>query len=144
MLGQIINKPVELFSSAGQNLNAGRFTTRSRSNVPPRRSNICGCNGGYSRIDTRNGDYAGGPPAPYPIGIVGLFKGVGQNVRSSLVVLTVVWFTISYGTYGISTWNNALFAHLGLSNPYACSFIFALCSSLGNLASIVLVEKVCA
>lgn len=62
--------------------------------------------------------------------------------RRSTAVLIVVWFTISYGTYGVATWNNQLFADIGLSNPYLCSFIFAISNLPGNVGSILLVERV--
>ncbi|CAM9347579.1 unnamed protein product [Scytosiphon promiscuus] len=65
-----------------------------------------------------------------------------SRVRRSAVVLVVVWFTISYGTYGVATWNNQLFADVGLSNPYLCSFIYSLSNLPGNVGSIVLVEWV--
>lgn len=65
-----------------------------------------------------------------------------RGLQQSTVVLIVVWFTLSYGTYGVSTWNNTLFANVGLSNPYLCSFIFCVASLPGNVASILLVERV--
>lgn len=68
--------------------------------------------------------------------------GNDRALRRSVVVLIVVWFTISYGTYGVATWNNQLFADIGLSNPYLCSFIYALSSLPGNVCSILLVERV--
>lgn len=68
--------------------------------------------------------------------------GNERALRRSTVVLIVVWFTISYGTYGVATWNNQLFADIGLSNPYLCSFIYALSSLPGNVCSIILVERV--
>lgn len=68
--------------------------------------------------------------------------GNDRALRRSVVVLVVVWFTISYGTYGVATWNNQLFANIGLSNPYLCSLIYALSSLPGNVGSILLVERV--
>lgn len=70
--------------------------------------------------------------------------GPGDDTRlvRSTVVLVVVWFSISYGTYGVATWNNQLFTDIGLSNPYLCSFIYALSNLPGNLGSILLVEQV--
>ena len=64
------------------------------------------------------------------------------RLRRSTIVLLIVWFTISYGSYGVATWNNALFADVGLSNPYLCSFIYSLSNLPGNVASILLVERV--
>lgn len=71
-----------------------------------------------------------------------LCPGDDLSLRQSTAVLVLVWFTLSYGTYGVATWNNQLFADIGLSNPYLCSFIFALSNLPGNVASIILVERV--
>lgn len=71
-----------------------------------------------------------------------LCPGSDTRLRRSTIVLVVVWFTISYGSYGVATWNNQLFADVGLSNPYLCSFIYSLSNLPGNVASILLVERV--
>lgn len=71
-----------------------------------------------------------------------LCPGDDLSLRQSTAVLVVVWFTLSYGTYGVATWNNQLFSDIGLSNPYLCSFIFALSNLPGNVASVILVERV--
>lgn len=57
-------------------------------------------------------------------------------------MLVVVWFTISYGSYGVATWNNQLFTDVGLSNPYLCSFIYSISTLPGNIGSIFLIERV--
>ncbi len=64
------------------------------------------------------------------------------RLRRSTIVLIVVWFTLSYGSYGVATWNNQLFTDVGLSNPYLCSFIYSISTLPGNIGSIFLVEKV--
>jgi len=64
------------------------------------------------------------------------------RLRRSMIVLVVVWFTLSYGSYGVATWNNQLFADVGLSNPYLCSFIYSISTLPGNVGSIFLVERV--
>lgn len=71
-----------------------------------------------------------------------LCPGSDRRLRRSMIVLVVVWFTISYGSYGVATWNNELFADVGLSNPYLCSFIYSLSNLPGNVGSILLVERV--
>lgn len=81
--------------------------------------------------------------AESPAGIVSLLSGrESGDVTRSAVVLILVWFTISYALYGVSTWNNTLFADVGISNPYACSFIYAIGSLPGHVSSILLAEKV--
>lgn len=71
-----------------------------------------------------------------------LCPGSDARLRRSTIVLVVVWFSISYGSYGVATWNNQLFADVGLSNPYLCSFIYSLSNLPGNVGSILLVERV--
>jgi MFS family permease len=55
-------------------------------------------------------------------------------------ILAVIWFTLCFGSYGISTWVSELFEDVGLSNAYGDTFIFALANLPGNVASILLVE----
>lgn len=71
-----------------------------------------------------------------------LCPGNDTRLKRSTLVLVVVWFTLSYSTYGVATWNNQLFADVGLSNPYLCSFIYSISTLPGNVGSIVLVERV--
>eukprot|EP00903_Cladosiphon_okamuranus_P018072 g16631.t1 len=71
-----------------------------------------------------------------------LCAGSDTRLRRSAIILVVVWFTISYGSYGVATWNNQLFADVGLSNPYLCSFIYSLSNLPGNVGSILLVERI--
>lgn len=56
--------------------------------------------------------------------------------------LLAVWFTLSYGSYGISTWSATLFDDVGLTNPFLCSFIYALANLPGNVFSIMYVDKI--
>ncbi|CAM9548487.1 unnamed protein product [Ectocarpus sp. 6 AP-2014] len=71
-----------------------------------------------------------------------LCPGNDARLQRATIVLVVVWFTLSYGTYGVATWNNQVFADIGLSNPYLCSVIYSLSDLPGNVASIFLVERV--
>jgi MFS family permease len=66
---------------------------------------------------------------------------LAPKARKTTLVMTAVWFTLSFGSYGISTWNNVLFSEIGLTNPYASSFIFAAANLPGILASFLLVER---
>ncbi len=50
-------------------------------------------------------------------------------------------FTLSFGSYGISTWISTLFEDVGLTNAYAAAFIYALANLPGNAASILYIEK---
>ncbi|CBJ25636.1 conserved unknown protein [Ectocarpus siliculosus] len=71
-----------------------------------------------------------------------LCPGNDARLQRATIVLVVVWFTLSYGTFGVATWNNQVFADIGLSNPYLCSVIYSLSDLPGNVASIFLVEQV--
>jgi VNT family MFS transporter (synaptic vesicle glycoprotein 2) len=64
----------------------------------------------------------------------------GQLRRTSLILL-VIWFTLSFGSYGMSTWISTLFADVGIGNPYAAAFIFAMANLPGNVVSLVFIEK---
>ena len=64
----------------------------------------------------------------------------GELLRTSLILL-VIWFTLSFGSYGLSTWISTLFADVGIGNPYAAAFIFALANLPGNIVSLLYIEK---
>ena len=61
-------------------------------------------------------------------------------LRKTTIVLLVIWFTLCFGSYGISTWISELFVDIGVSNAFADAFIFALANLPGNLISIYYVE----
>jgi MFS family permease len=65
----------------------------------------------------------------------------GQEFRAMTIVLMTIWFTLSFGSYGISTWISILFADVGIGNPYAASFIFALANLPGNLISLWFIDR---
>eukprot|EP01038_Epipyxis_sp_PR26KG_P009256 gene9256-12471_t len=64
-----------------------------------------------------------------------------NDIYKSTLVLLVIWFTLSFGSYGISTWISTLFVDVGVSNPFADAFIFALANLPGNVLSVLLIEK---
>ena len=57
------------------------------------------------------------------------------------LTLMVIWFTLSFGSYGISTWISTIFEDIGESNPYEDSFIFAAANLPGNIVSILFVDR---
>ena len=57
-------------------------------------------------------------------------------------MMMLVWFTLSYGSYGIGTWSSTLFQDIGLGNPFLSSFIYTLANLPGNVISILYVEQV--
>jgi MFS family permease len=66
---------------------------------------------------------------------------IHQKLRKTTLTLMIIWFTLSFGSYGITTWISTLFVDIGETNPYEDSFIFALANLPGNLISILLVDK---
>jgi MFS family permease len=66
-----------------------------------------------------------------------LFKGSLLRTSATLIV---IWFTLSFGSYGMSTWISTLFSDVGIGNPYAAAFIFALANLPGNIISLMYIE----
>lgn len=62
-------------------------------------------------------------------------------LRLTMLRLTVVWFTLCFGTYGLNTWISTIFRTIGLRNEFLPTFLFALANGPGNLASFLLIEK---
>lgn len=65
----------------------------------------------------------------------------GGPLRLTTVRLMVVWFTLCFGTYGLSTWISSIFKVIGIQNEFLPTFLFALANLPGNVASIVLIER---
>jgi hypothetical protein len=72
-------------------------------------------------------------------GILALFE---RKLLPSTLVYMFIWFTLSFGSYGISTWITVLFEDVGIGNVYASAFIFALANLPGNIVSILYVEQI--
>ena len=64
----------------------------------------------------------------------------GPDLKFSTLIYCLIWFMLSFGTYGISTWINVLFENIGIGNVYLNSFIFALANLPGNLFAIKYIE----
>lgn len=62
------------------------------------------------------------------------------KLRHLSITLVSIWFTLSFGTYGMSTWISTLFSDVGIGNPYAATFIFALANLPGNIISLMYIE----
>ena len=72
-------------------------------------------------------------------GILVLFE---KRLLPSTLIYMFIWFTLSFGSYGISTWITVLFEDVGIGNVYASAFIFALANLPGNIVSILYVEQI--
>ncbi|EQC27501.1 hypothetical protein SDRG_14703 [Saprolegnia diclina VS20] len=63
------------------------------------------------------------------------------SLRRISLLLFVVAFAMSFGSYGISTWITSLFKSIGLANPYANAFLYAGANLPGNLFSFAMVDS---
>eukprot|EP01041_Mallomonas_annulata_P005928 gene5928-11960_t len=59
----------------------------------------------------------------------------------STATLAIIWFSLSFGSYGLSTWIAILFRDVGLSNPYGQAFLFALATLPGNVFSVAFTDR---
>ena len=64
-----------------------------------------------------------------------------QLLPRTTLPLQLLWFCLSFATYGIITWINTLFVAIQLKNLYFNSFLFAVASLPGNIVSMVYSDK---
>jgi len=65
---------------------------------------------------------------------------VGDIVKTTLPLM-MVWFTLSFGSYGLFTWINTIFVEVHLQNVYFNALLFALANLPGNILSAALTDK---
>lgn len=56
--------------------------------------------------------------------------------------LQMVWFSLSFGSYGLLTWINTIFVQVHLQNVYFNALLFAASNLPGNLITAVLMDRV--
>ncbi|KAE9102863.1 hypothetical protein PF010_g13958 [Phytophthora fragariae] len=56
------------------------------------------------------------------------------------LLLMMCGFSLSFGSYGLSTWITKLFESAGLSNPFENAFLFAGANLPGNIVSLYLID----
>ena len=61
--------------------------------------------------------------------------------RGTTLPLQLIWFALSFGSYGLLTWINTLFLEVHLKNIYLNAFLFSLANLPGNIVSAVYVDK---
>lgn len=67
---------------------------------------------------------------------------VSSDLRLTVLLLTVTWFTLSFASYGLLSWIATLFTTIGFAdNPYTPSMYFALASLPGNIFALLLSPK---
>lgn len=79
------------------------------------------------------------PPAVPDVSLFYLFLPMYRYTSSLFVI---VWFTLCFSSYGLSTWINVLYDNIGLTNVYASSFVYALASLPGYIFAINYLDKV--
>lgn len=70
-----------------------------------------------------------------------LRKLYSSQLLSCTLPLQILWFCLSFATYGITTWINTLFVSIQLENLYFNSFLFALASLPGNIVTLIYTDK---
>ena len=61
--------------------------------------------------------------------------------RAALLPLMLAWFGLNFGYYGLATWVTVLLEASGVSNAYAVAVLYASANLPGNVASILLIER---
>mmetsp|Transcript_5655 Transcript_5655/g.12853 ORF Transcript_5655/g.12853 Transcript_5655/m.12853 type:complete len:635 (+) Transcript_5655:32-1936(+) len=64
-----------------------------------------------------------------------------QLFTRTTLPLQAIWFSLSFSTYGITTWINTLFVEIHLQNIYFNSFLFALANLPGNFISLMYSDR---
>ena len=64
-----------------------------------------------------------------------------QLLTRTTLPLQTIWFSLSFSSYGITTWINTIFVANDLQNIYFNSFLFALANLPGNVISIVYSDR---
>ncbi|GAX20430.1 MFS transporter, VNT family, synaptic vesicle glycoprotein 2 [Fistulifera solaris] len=64
------------------------------------------------------------------------------ETRQVTLALQLVWFGISFGTYGLYTWINKLFFEVHLQNVYFNALLFSASNLPGNLLSAFLMDRI--
>ena len=64
------------------------------------------------------------------------------HIRQTTWPLQMVWFSLSFGSYGLMTWINTLFVEVHLKNVYFNALLFAASNLPGNILTAILMDKV--
>ena len=64
-----------------------------------------------------------------------------QLLTRTTLPLQIIWFSLSFSSYGITTWINTIFTAIHLQNIYFNTFLFALANLPGNLISIMYSDR---
>ena len=64
-----------------------------------------------------------------------------KQLKGTMIGLQIVWGSLSFGSYGLTTWINRLFEKVHLSNIYFNAVLFALSNLPGNLLTAYLLDS---
>lgn len=65
------------------------------------------------------------------------------NLRKGVTMpLQLIWFTLSFGSYGLLTWINSIFVEVNLSNVYFNALLFAAANLPGNIIAGALLDRI--
>lgn len=64
------------------------------------------------------------------------------SIRSSLALVGSIWFLLSFGSYGITTWISQLFDDIGITDVYLASLIVSLATLPGNIVAVVYIDRI--
>ena len=64
------------------------------------------------------------------------------HLRQTTWPLQLVWFALSFGSYGLMTWINTLFVQVHLEDVYFNALLFALANLPGNIMSALLMDRI--
>lgn len=64
------------------------------------------------------------------------------HTQRTTLPLQMVWFSLSFGSYGLMTWINTLFVEVHLQNVYFNSLLFAASNLPGNILTAIWMDKV--
>jgi VNT family MFS transporter (synaptic vesicle glycoprotein 2) len=72
----------------------------------------------------------------------GTSKLYSLQLRRTTWPLQMVWFSLSFGSYGILTWINTLFVAVDLENVYMNALLFAFSNLPGNIVSAICMDRI--
>lgn len=64
------------------------------------------------------------------------------KMRSTTLPLQAIWFSLSFGSYGLLIWINSIFVEVHLKDVYTNALLFAVANLPGNVVSGAFMDKV--
>lgn len=65
-----------------------------------------------------------------------------KDLRQTTWPLQMVWFSLSFGSYGLLTWINSIFVQEHLKNVYFNALLFAASNLPGNILTAILMDRI--